>query len=183
MSLKLKDVNVTNNDELILQDIDHEFSPGKIYILIGRTTAGKTSLMRTIAGLLEVDSGEVTFNGVDLDALPVWERKVSMVYQQFINYPNMNVLENVSFPLLRGGVSKDEAEAIKAKLEAAGAKRRQLRHSDIRSGPVSHKCARRGGRRCRQASRLRFRAPSGTGRVGAGPVHAGGSGPERGGLR
>ena len=95
---------------LILQDIDHEFSPGKIYILIGRTTAGKTSLMRTIAGLLEVDSGEVTFNGVDLDALPVWERKVSMVYQQFINYPNMNVLENVSFPLLRGGVSKDEAE-------------------------------------------------------------------------
>lgn len=96
---------------MILKDICFEFEPGRIYILMGRTTAGKTSLMRAIAGLLELTDGEMLFRDKTFDELPTWKRNTSMVYQQFINYPNRTVLENVVFPLLRAGMSKQDARA------------------------------------------------------------------------
>lgn len=111
MSLKLTNVGIIQDDEVILEDITYEFEPGKIYVLMGRTTAGKTSLMRAISGLSDLTEGEMWLNGVDLEQVPIWQRKISMVYQQFINYPNQTVLENVSFPLLRAGVAKAEAKA------------------------------------------------------------------------
>lgn len=113
VSLILKNVSVTTEkDGVILDDISFEFKPGRIYILIGRTTSGKTSLMRAIAGLLPIDSGEITMNGVDFDEKPIWERDVAVVYQQFINYPNKTVLQNVEFPLLRKGLKKKEAREV-----------------------------------------------------------------------
>ena len=113
MSLILKNVSVISETEgTILDDISFEFKPGRIYILIGRTTSGKTSLMRAIAGLLPITSGEITMNGENLDTKPIWERDVAMVYQQFINYPNRSVLQNVEFPLLRKGIKKAEAREL-----------------------------------------------------------------------
>lgn len=109
MSLKLTNVGIVQDDEVILENITYEFEPGKIYVVMGRTTAGKTSLMRAISGLADLTEGEMWLNDVDLEQVPIWQRKVSMVYQQFINYPNQTVLENVQFPLLRAGVSKAEA--------------------------------------------------------------------------
>ena len=109
MTLQLINVGITQGSEVILKDISFEFEPGRIYILMGRTSAGKTSLMRAVAGLLELTDGEMLFRDKDFDKLPTWKRNTSMVYQQFINYPNRTVLENVTFPLLRSGISKQEA--------------------------------------------------------------------------
>ncbi|MFZ2501374.1 MAG: ABC transporter ATP-binding protein [Nocardioides sp.] len=109
MTLQLINVGITHGDEVILKDISFEFEPGRIYILMGRTSAGKTSLMRAVAGLLELTEGEMRFRDKAFDKLPTWKRNTSMVYQQFINYPNRTVLENVTFPLLRSGISKQEA--------------------------------------------------------------------------
>lgn len=121
MSLDLVNVKVTQGDEVILDDISFNFKPGLIYILIGRTNSGKTSLMRAIAGLMDLDEGDMFLNGEDFDALPTWQRNTSMVYQQFINYPNRTVLENVMFPLLRAGTPKQEAETKSlAMLEMVG---------------------------------------------------------------
>lgn len=116
MSLSLSHVTVGTPENPILTDISYTFEPGKIYVIIGRTAAGKTSLMRTIAGLLQIDDGEIQFEGNNLDEVPIWERSVAMVYQQFINYPNQSVLSNVLFPLRRAGVAKEEARerALKA---------------------------------------------------------------------
>ncbi len=113
MTLTLKNVSVTTEkDGVILDNISFEFKPGRIYILIGRTTSGKTSLMRAIAGLLPIDSGQITMNGEDFEDKPIWERDVAVVYQQFINYPNKSVLQNVEFPLLRKGLKKSEAREV-----------------------------------------------------------------------
>lgn len=111
MNLELRDVSVQHGEEVILKDISFDFKPGKIYILIGRTTSGKTSLMRTIAGLIEPTAGEILLGDERLDRIPIWERGIAMVYQQFINYPHRTVLNNVEFPLLRAGVPKAEARA------------------------------------------------------------------------
>lgn len=83
------------------------FEPGSFNVLLGRTLSGKTSLMRLMAGLDKPDSGRVLMNGVDVTHRPVRLRNVSMVYQQFINYPSMTVFENIASPLRQAGLSKD----------------------------------------------------------------------------
>ena len=96
---------VTNNltfkpeNEFFLNNVSLEFNAGKLYSILGRTLAGKTSLLKTIAGLQPVDSGSITFEGKDFGSIPVWEKNIAMIYQQFINYPHLNVFENIAFPL------------------------------------------------------------------------------------
>ena len=76
---------------------------GAVTVLLGATQAGKTSLMRVMAGLDAPSTGRVLADGQDVTGKPVRERNVSMVYQQFINYPSMTVADNIASPLkLRG---------------------------------------------------------------------------------
>ena len=77
--------------------------PGAVTVLLGATQAGKTSLMRIMAGLDRPTEGRVKVDGVDVTGVAVRERNVAMVYQQFINYPSMTVAQNIASPLkLRG---------------------------------------------------------------------------------
>ena len=73
--------------------------PGAVTILLGTTQAGKTSLMRVMAGLDKPTAGRVLVDGADVTGVPVRERNVSMVYQQFINYPSLRVFDNIASPL------------------------------------------------------------------------------------
>jgi len=76
-----------------------ELQPGAINILLGTTRAGKTSLMRLMAGLDQPTSGRVLVDGQDVTGVSVRDRDLAMVYQQFINYPAMTVFENIASPL------------------------------------------------------------------------------------
>jgi glycerol transport system ATP-binding protein len=76
---------------------------GAVTVLLGATQAGKTSLMRLMAGLDAPSTGRVLVDGKDVTGMPVRERNVAMVYQQFINYPSLTVADNIASPLkLRG---------------------------------------------------------------------------------
>ena len=91
----------------------HEMSlaprSGEVTVLLGATQAGKTSLMRVMAGLDVPTQGRVRVNGADVTGVPVRERNVSMVYQQFINYPSFTVFDNIASPLkLRGEKNIDQ---------------------------------------------------------------------------
>ncbi|WP_407334308.1 ABC transporter ATP-binding protein [Enterovibrio sp. 27052020O] len=114
MSLELKNVTRISNNEVWLDNIDLRIEPGSFNVLLGRTLAGKTSLMRLMAGLDKPSSGKVLFNGQDVTGVPVRERNVSMVYQQFINYPNMTVYENIASPLR---LEKQPQHIIKARVQ------------------------------------------------------------------
>jgi glycerol transport system ATP-binding protein len=72
--------------------------PG-INVLLGATSAGKTTLMRLMAGLERPSSGRVLDGDKDVTGVPVQRRKLAMVYQQFINYPSLSVFENIASPL------------------------------------------------------------------------------------
>ena len=99
MSLNLGNIVFKPTEQYHLNDISLNFEPGKMYTILGRTLSGKTTLLKTIAGLQTPDSGNIQFEGKDFLTIPVWERNVAMVYQQFINYPHLNVKQNIEFPL------------------------------------------------------------------------------------
>ena len=110
--LVLKNISLTQDSEDYLYDISATFNSG-INLLIGPTTSGKTTLMRIIAGLVRPTSGTLTYGGEDLTKVPVQQRSVSFVYQQFINYPSLSVFENIASPLLatKKKASKEEVAA------------------------------------------------------------------------
>ena len=75
---------------------------------MGTTLSGKTTLMQLMAGIDRPTSGEIWFKGADVTGTPVQKRNVAMVYQQFINYPNFTVYENIASPLRVARVPKGE---------------------------------------------------------------------------
>ncbi|BBP82275.1 ABC transporter ATP-binding protein [Pseudomonas sp. No.21] len=110
MSLTLEHVCRVVDHQVYIDDACLSFEPGSFNVLVGRTLAGKTSLMRLMAGLDKPSSGRILLNGVDVTGVPVRRRNVSMVYQQFINYPNLTVFENIASPLRQNGVGREEIE-------------------------------------------------------------------------
>jgi len=118
MNLIGEKISYKPDEQFHLNDVSFNFKKGNLYTILGRTLSGKTTLLKTIAGLLNPDQGSISFEEKDFIKIPVWERNVAMVYQQFINYPNLNVYENITFPLEQRKLSpeqikKDVDEALK----------------------------------------------------------------------
>jgi glycerol transport system ATP-binding protein len=113
MSLELKNVTQIVDGQSYIHQANLNFKPGSFNVLLGRTLSGKTSLMRLMAGLDKPTSGQVLMNGIDVTKMSVQKRNVSMVYQQFINYPNMSVYDNIASPLR---LAKESEAMIKEKV-------------------------------------------------------------------
>ena len=99
VTLTLKNISLRVGAAIHIHPTTLELKPGGFNTLLGETLAGKTTLMRLMAGLVQPSNGEVWFNGRNVTGVPVQQRKVSMVYQQFINYPDFTVYENIASPL------------------------------------------------------------------------------------
>ncbi len=106
--LELRNISRHQENESYLEDVSLTMQRGELNILLGPTLAGKTSLMRIMAGLDKPNSGELLFDGVSVLNTPVQKRNVAMVYQQFINYPSLTVFENIASPLRVARVEKSQ---------------------------------------------------------------------------
>jgi len=111
MSLVLQGVSKVVNGQTHIHPTDLELQSGTMNVLLGPTSAGKTSLMRLMAGLDVPNTGKVIWNGEDVTGMRVQDRGVAMVYQQFINYPSMTVYNNIASPMRLLGKSKDEIDS------------------------------------------------------------------------
>jgi glycerol transport system ATP-binding protein len=96
--LQLVDVSFGVGSATWLYPMTASLQPG-INVLLGATTAGKTTLMRLMAGLERPTGGRLFIDGNDVTGVPVQKRRLAMVYQQFINYPSLSVFENIASPL------------------------------------------------------------------------------------
>ncbi len=112
MNLVADKLSYKPDEQFHLNEVSFNFKKGSLYTILGRTLSGKTTLLKTIAGLLTPDSGSIQFEDKDFLKIPVWERNVAMVYQQFINYPHLNVFENVAFPLKQRKVENQEMKDV-----------------------------------------------------------------------
>ena len=118
MELRLDRIEQKVGAQTHLYPLDLTLVPRAVTVLLGATQAGKTTLMRVMAGLDKPSAGRVLADGQDVTGKPVRERNVAMVYQQFINYPSMTVADNIASPLKLRRESGIEArvQALAAKL-------------------------------------------------------------------
>ena len=93
-------------DNFNLTIADREF-----LVLLGPSGCGKTTTMRMIAGLEDVTEGEILIDGKVINDLEPKDRDVSMVFQSYALYPNMNVYENIRFPLKVRGIDRSSHDA------------------------------------------------------------------------
>ena len=106
MTLELKGVSKEVEGQTHIHPTDLTLEKGTMNVLLGPTLSGKTSLMRLMAGLDQPATGKVLWQGEDVTGQRVQDRKVAMVYQQFINYPSMSVYDNIASPMKLMGVDK-----------------------------------------------------------------------------
>jgi glycerol transport system ATP-binding protein len=99
VGLELREVGKQVERELQLSDISLSFPLGSFTTLLGRLRAGKTSMLRLMAGLDRPSRGQVLWNGRDVTHEDVRKRDAAMVYQQFVNYPSFSVYDNIASPL------------------------------------------------------------------------------------
>ncbi len=111
MILELEQISKTVGAETHLYPLSLKLTPGGVNVLLGPTQAGKTSLMRVMAGLDRPSSGRILADGKDVTGVSVRERNLAMVYQQFINYPGLTVYENIAAPLRLQRCPKAELDA------------------------------------------------------------------------
>jgi len=110
MGLSLQNIDKIVGRETHLKDVSLEFESGSRNVLLGRTLAGKTSLLRIMAGIDRPTHGNIQIDGQDVTGVSVRKRSVAMVYQQFINYPSLTVYKNIASPLKVSGVPKTEID-------------------------------------------------------------------------
>jgi glycerol transport system ATP-binding protein len=110
MTLALENVSMVVGAETYIDNVSLELAEGSFNVLLGLTLAGKTTLMRLMAGLDRPTRGRVLVDGRDVTGVPVRRRNVAMVYQQFINYPSLTGYENIASPLRLARLPKAEID-------------------------------------------------------------------------
>jgi len=117
--LELSDVRLRYPDSGATSEAFEQcFRPGEITVVLGANQSGKTDLCRLIAGLNTQARGEVQLHGQRLTHLPTRQRPVSMVYQAFVNYPNLTVAQNIASPMQAQRLSEAEITRQVADLAA-----------------------------------------------------------------
>jgi len=96
--------------EIHIHPTDLCLETGSFNTLLGRTGAGKTTMLRLMAGLERPTTGRILVGGEDVTGVAVRRRNVAMVYQQFVNYPNFTVFDNIASPLEVEGIDRSEID-------------------------------------------------------------------------
>ena len=97
--IKLKNLTKRWGDFVAVENFDLDIPDEEFLVLLGPSGCGKTTTMRMIAGLEEITSGDVEIDGKVVNNLEPKDRDIAMVFQSYGLYPNMNVYENIRFPL------------------------------------------------------------------------------------
>ena len=116
--IELKQVYKAFGSTKVLQDFNFSFEKGKFTTLLGASGCGKTTILRLIAGLEDLDQGQILCDGKDISRLPPQQRGVGIVFQSYALFPHLTVGENVAFGLkMQESHSSDIAEKVSQALK------------------------------------------------------------------
>ena len=118
MSLSIRGLNVSLSKNHILKDINLDIKSGEFVSILGNSGCGKTTLIKSIAGLVDVSSGSISIDENDISGLSPEKRKTVIVFQDLRLFPHMNVEQNIAFSMkLQKMDKKDIEERVKVLLE------------------------------------------------------------------
>ncbi|MEW5951588.1 MAG: sn-glycerol-3-phosphate ABC transporter ATP-binding protein UgpC [Elusimicrobia bacterium] len=109
-SVNFKNIVKKYNDNLILDNVNLEIKDHEFVVVVGPSGCGKTTLLRLLAGLEEITSGDIEIDNIKVNDLPPSKREIAMVFQDYALYPHMTVRENMSFALKLKRFPKEEIE-------------------------------------------------------------------------
>ena len=98
-SVSIRGVRKSFGSTAILHGVDVEIADGEFCVLVGPSGCGKSTLLRMIAGLEDIDGGEVAIGGTVVNKVPPRQRDIAMVFQNYALYPHMTVRDNMAFSL------------------------------------------------------------------------------------
>src|SRR5574337_431947 len=110
-SLELRKVGKMFENFEAVKSVDLTIADREFVVFVGPSGCGKTTLLRMIAGLEEITSGDLLIDGVCANATPPDKRGLAMVFQSYALYPHMTVAQNMGFALKMAGVAKAEVAA------------------------------------------------------------------------
>jgi len=99
VALRVTGAALAYGDTELVRDVNLSAAPGELLALLGPSGSGKTSLLRAIAGFLPLTAGEIRFDGVRVNELPVEERQLGMVFQEHRLFPALTVYRNLEICL------------------------------------------------------------------------------------
>jgi multiple sugar transport system ATP-binding protein len=106
--LDLIDVDKHFGTNWVIRKLNLRIDQGEFVVLLGPSGCGKTTTLRAIAGLEEIDSGEIRIDGKRVESLPASDRDIAFVFQLYSLYPHMTAFENIAFPLRAFRMSEKE---------------------------------------------------------------------------
>ena len=113
-NVKFNDITFRYGSNTVLEHFSLEVESGKIVCLVGPSGCGKTTLVRALLGLIKPETGSITvgdrvlFDAARRINVPAEKRNIGIVFQDYAVWPHMTVLENVSYPLKKQRLPKDE---------------------------------------------------------------------------
>ena len=106
--INLNNIKKSFGKNTVIQDLSVDINDGELIVIVGPSGCGKSTLLRMIAGLEEVNSGDIVINYKNVNNLEPMERNIAMVFQNYALYPHMTVFENMSYGLKIQKTPKDE---------------------------------------------------------------------------
>ena len=140
--IRLQDISKKFEDDVILDSINLSIKDKEFMTFLGPSGCGKTTTLRIIAGFLEADSGQVIFEGKDINSLPPHKRQVNTIFQRYALFPHLNVYDNIAFGLrIKKMKEKDIAKKVGEMLELVNLKGFQKRDISSLSGGQQQRVA------------------------------------------
>ena len=140
--IKLNDISIAFDNEPVLDHIDLSIRDGEFVTLLGPSGCGKTTTLRIIGGFLTPDSGEVIFDGKNINGVPPYKRQVNTIFQRYALFPHLNVYENIAFGLRIKKLSEKQIkEKVTAMLQLVNLKGFGKRRVDSLSGGQQQRVA------------------------------------------
>ena len=97
--ISLRNAVVDYDGDTILKGINLDIVDKQFVTLLGPSGCGKTTTLRIIGGFLQMNSGELYFDGKKINDLPAYKRNINTVFQKYALFPHLNVYENIAFGL------------------------------------------------------------------------------------
>lgn len=93
-----------------LDDLSFSIAEGELFVVVGESGCGKTTLLKSVMGLSEYLEGELTVDGISVDSLDVRHSNIGYVSQEAALYPHLTVYENIAFPLRSMHTAQEEVD-------------------------------------------------------------------------